>query len=88
MQYVKKQVNTRTFRDMEDEAAQELIKLPRYIAYAKVIQEQEGEQVVIGRKIKTSELPPVLANWYTQSIRDQIKQNTRDAGMVTVVPGF
>ena len=48
----------RPVHDMTDEMAQELANLPRFTAYAKVIQENKGEQTVWKGKIKTLPLPP------------------------------
>jgi hypothetical protein len=56
-QYVEKQVHVRPVHDMTDEMAQELINLPRYTAYAKVIEEKDGKQNVWSGKIETFGLP-------------------------------
>jgi hypothetical protein len=45
-QYVEKQVHVRQVHDMADEMAQELTNLPRFTAYAKIIEEKDGEQKV------------------------------------------
>jgi formylglycine-generating enzyme required for sulfatase activity len=59
-QYVEKQVNTRAFADMTHEMSQKLAGLPRFSAWAKVLQEQKGEQTVLKRKMKTLPMPPLL----------------------------
>jgi hypothetical protein len=56
-QYVEKLVHVRPVHDMTDEMAQELANLPRFTAYAKVIQEQGGRQAVIKHKMQTLKLP-------------------------------
>jgi hypothetical protein len=56
-QYVEKQVHVRQVHDMTDEAAQDLINLPRYMAYAKIIEEKDGKQTVWSGKIETYGLP-------------------------------
>ena len=56
-QYVEKLVHVRPVHDMTDEMAQELTNLPKFTAYAKVIQEQGGRQAVIKHKMQTLELP-------------------------------
>src|SRR5215813_2114634 len=55
--YVEKQINVRQVHDMTDEAAQELINLPRFSAYAKIIEEKTGKQNVWSGKIETYGLP-------------------------------
>ena len=44
-QYIAKQVHVRQVHDMTDEMAQELANLSRFTAYAKIIQENEGDTV-------------------------------------------
>jgi hypothetical protein len=83
MQYVEKQVNTRTIKDMQDEMAQELIDLPPKIAYAKLIQEKGEERLVIKRKFKTLQPPKVLITEFSsKAVQDRIEQNTLAARMV------
>jgi hypothetical protein len=45
---------------MTDEMAQELSNLPRYYAYAKIIEEKDGKQTVWKGKIQTYMLPDAL----------------------------
>jgi hypothetical protein len=59
MQYVKKQANTRQVVDMENEMAQELMKLKPGTAYARLIRNEGGEYEVVTRKIKTQPLSKV-----------------------------
>ena len=59
-QYVEKQVHVRPVHDMTDEMAQELTNLPRFTAYAKIIEEKDGEQKVKTGKIQTYPLPKTL----------------------------
>jgi hypothetical protein len=61
-QYREKPLHMRPVHDMTDEMAQELASLPRSIAYAKVITENEGEQTIWKGKIKTLSLP----SWHVQ----------------------
>jgi hypothetical protein len=61
-QYVEREVNTYSTAEMRAQMEEELIDLPFFTAYAKVIQERGGEQFVLKRKIKTlplSDLPDV-----------------------------
>jgi hypothetical protein len=58
-QYVEKLVHIRPVHDMTDEMAQELTNLPRFIAYAKVIEEKEGKQNVFKGKMQTLKPVPV-----------------------------
>ena len=82
-QYVEKQVNTRQYHDMNDEMAWELMKLPRFTAYAKVIQEQQGEQVIRIRKIKTLKLEePRLQGRELEEMKKQINENTKILGYI------
>jgi len=53
---IEKQVHVRPVHDMTDEMAQELINLPRFTAYAKIIEEKGGEQRVWKGKIQTRPL--------------------------------
>jgi hypothetical protein len=79
MQYVKKQVNTRTFRDMEDEAAQELSRLPIRTAYVKVNRVKNGEHEILIRKIKTLPLTqPRLEGGELAERRNFIEDNMID----------
>jgi hypothetical protein len=65
-QYVEKPVHVRQVHDMTDEMAQELSNLPRFNAYAKIIEEKNGEQTVWKGKMQT--LPPLPgASRYTES---------------------
>src|SRR5215213_8499090 len=58
-QYVEKPVSIRTVADMTNAMVQDLCELPRYTAYAKVLQETEGEQEVWKGKIKTNPMLPL-----------------------------
>jgi len=70
-QYVEKQIHVRPVHDMTDEMAQELSNLPRFTAYAKLLQVTENvrtfrertrvftEQIVWKGKIQTLPLPPL-----------------------------
>ena len=61
-QYVEKQVHVRQVHDMSDEMAQELVNVPRFTAYAKVIEEKDGKQSVWKGKITTLPLPDQLSS--------------------------
>jgi hypothetical protein len=56
---VDKEVSTRTHADMNVEMAQELPVLPRFTAYARLIEEKDGQQRVLKEKIKTIALPKI-----------------------------
>ena len=56
-QYVEKPVGVRLVSDMTNEMALELANLPRYTAWVKLIQEENGKQIVLKRKIKPLALP-------------------------------
>jgi hypothetical protein len=85
-QYVERQVNTRTYADMSNEMSQVLVGLERYSAYAKVLQEDKGEQKVLTQKIKTPPMPPVrggeAAARYLQRVRRDVSEETLRAGWV------
>lgn len=74
-QYVEKPVNIATTQEMINQAVQALTDLPRYTAYAKTIQEQDGRQEVWKGRITTS-TPPAKVN--NLDIEDQITQITRE----------
>ena len=55
--YTERETNERTFRDMTDETVQELTQLPRYQAYAKIIDDIQDRQIVRTHRIETLPLP-------------------------------
>ena len=55
-QYVETEVNSYTTQEMSNQMAQELVDLPRFTAYAKVIQEVNNTQIVRKAKIQTARL--------------------------------
>ena len=63
-QYVETQVNTYTTQEMINQMAKELIDLPRFTAYAKVVQAVNDTQIVRKAKIQTFALakPQKLAD--------------------------
>ena len=81
--YVKKKKNARAVRDMIDEMMQELTELPRYTAYAKVIEERSGAQIVRKQKIGTMK-PPPKPSWADPI--DECLNNPRQ-GNITVEMG-
>jgi hypothetical protein len=85
-QYVERQANTRTYADMSNEMSQVLVGLERYSAYAKVLHEDKGEQVVVSQKIKTPPMPPVrggeAAERYLLRVRRDVWEETLRAGLV------
>jgi hypothetical protein len=82
-QYVEKPVHVRPVHDMTNEMAQELTNLPRYTAYAKVIQEKKEQQEVIKRKIKTKKSPePRVQLGDLFQFISQVEQNTVNFGYV------
>ena len=60
-QYVEKQVNTRTERDMADEMARNLRDLKPHTAYARVLVESDGRTQVMKRLIKPPAPLPTFA---------------------------
>ena len=77
--YVKKKKNVRAVRDMIDEMMEELTELPRYTAYAKVIEERSGAQIVRKRKIGTMK-PPPKPSWagpIDELLSDPLQPNIR-----------
>ena len=58
-QYVEKHVHVRTVHDMSDEMAQELSRLPRFTAWVNLIEESDGEQLAVQKKIYTLPLTRV-----------------------------
>jgi ribosomal protein L20A (L18A) len=73
-------VNTRSVADMTNEMAGELANLPRYTAYAKVLAETGGEQIVLRTKIRTLKLKELpegeVAEVARQARRVAIEQNS------------
>src|SRR5262245_8058556 len=69
---------------MVDIMAQELANLPRFRAYAKVIDEKNNEQVVLNRKFETYPLSSLserrYADKYPESVRAFIEHNTIRSG--------
>jgi hypothetical protein len=74
-----KQKQKRTIADMINEMAQELSNLPRFTAYAKSLQEKDGQQRVIKKKSQTIALPRMSkeANEQTGKRRKVIEENSR-----------
>jgi hypothetical protein len=74
----------KTQGEMIDIMGQELANLPRFKAYAKAIQEFQGEQIVIKQKIQTYPLSSLserrYAHEYSQPVRAIIEQNTVRSG--------
>jgi hypothetical protein len=81
-QYGEREVNTYPTQEMINQMAQELVDLPRYTAYAKVIQEQGGVQVVRKWKITTEELPKVPPGCLPEEASRIARQNAIDAGIL------
>jgi hypothetical protein len=80
-QYGEREVNTYPTQEMINQMAQELVDLPRYTAYAKVIQEQGGVQVVRKVKITTEKLPKVPPGRLPEASRIA-RQNAINAGIL------
>lgn len=57
---------SRTHADMNVEMAQQLPVLPRFTAYARLIEEKDGQQRVIKKRIQTIALPKI-----TREAREQ-----------------
>jgi hypothetical protein len=55
-QYVEKPTRSRTEIDMVNESARELVGLPKFTAYARVVQSIDGEQRVWKGKIRTERI--------------------------------
>jgi hypothetical protein len=80
-QYLETEVNSRTFADMALEMSWELAtQLPRYTAYAKLIQAHHGEQRVSGHKLKTLPLPPPTHG--QENARLLARNNTLSEGLI------
>jgi len=60
---------------MNHEMAHELIKLPRYTAYAKIIEERGGDQTVIAPKFRAQK-PPSVPHGRNRDIRDRALELT------------
>jgi hypothetical protein len=67
-QYVEKQVRARTEIDMVNEMSRELVGLPKYTAYARVVGEKDGKAIVWKGKVRTIELPGVAADAFYQAL--------------------
>lgn len=66
-QYVEKPVRSRAEIDMVNEISRELVNLPRYTAYARVVGEKDGKAIVWKGKVRTIELPGVAADAFYQA---------------------
>ncbi len=73
-QYIEKEVPLRTVADMVNEMRGELISLPNYTAYAKIMQVENGNQRVA--KIKTFKLREVGQSVILASIQQEILNQT------------
>jgi hypothetical protein len=81
MQYIKKQVNTRSYQDMTNEMEQVLMKLDPGTAYARLIRNEGDEQKVVTRKIKTRQLSKVDdVDALYETVRAQIWESNIKAG--------
>jgi hypothetical protein len=58
-QYIERQVNTYTTQEMTNQMAQELVKLPLFQAYTKIIDQSQGKQIVRTHRIQTHPLPAI-----------------------------
>jgi hypothetical protein len=67
---------------MTDEMAQELMRLPRYTAYAKIIEDQDGEQRVKMQEIKTYPLSalPEKPKEYFEQVKEIFETNPIKSG--------
>jgi hypothetical protein len=74
-QYAAKQVNIRTEADMTNEMVRNLVSLPKYTAYAKILQD-EGSRVWTG-KIRTLELGATTAGAATGGTIDYVGSRWR-----------
>jgi hypothetical protein len=64
---VEKSVRSRTEIDMVNEMSRELVGLPKYTAYARVVGEKDGE--ARKGKVRTIELPVVGGGGVLSSVR-------------------
>jgi hypothetical protein len=62
---------------MQAEMAQELANLPRFTAWVKLVQVQDGVQTVVKQKLRTLALPPSHAPDAVAAIEEQIREQTR-----------
>lgn len=74
--YVEKSVNTRQESDMTNEMARVLTGLPKYTAYAKLLYETDGGQIVWKGKIQTLQLKGEVAEEEAKARRAAIEQNS------------
>jgi hypothetical protein len=82
--YDEEPTREKTQGEMIDIMARELAHLPRFTAYAKIIDEREGKQVVVKQKIETYPLGSLshraYADEFPESVRSFIEQNTIRVG--------
>ena len=73
-----------TQTEMIDVMTQELINLPRFTAYAKVIEEKGGGQAITKSKIKTLSLSRLREEWdkFIEFRKQRIEAYTNDSGCV------
>jgi hypothetical protein len=74
-QYIEKQVPTRQESDMVNEMARVLTSLPRYTAYARVVEEKNGEASVWKGKVEKLARAPDDA---LEKARKAVEENVRD----------
>ena len=87
-QFIETQVNTYQTQEMTNQMAQELTKLPRFIAYARIISEVAGKQIVGNHLMQTLPMPKItnvnmesvaIANGQTLcKLREDIKADIRE----------
>jgi hypothetical protein len=64
---------------MQAEMAQELANLPRFTAWAKLVQVQGGKQITVKQKLQTLPLPPAYDPGIVAAREAQIREQTRRA---------
>ena len=86
-QFVETEVNTYPTQEMINQMAKEIGRLPRFQAYARIIDENQNEQIVSNHRIQTHPLPEIInPDMVTQAIanghrlgkdRDKIEEEIR-----------
>ncbi len=85
-QYIEKQVPLRQESDMVNEMARVLTGLPRYTAYARIVEEKGGEPIVWKGRIRTSKLTDAPAEG-ADAARAAIQKNALRGSVAKMMMG-
>ncbi len=66
----------RSYTDMQAEMAQELANLPRFTAWAKLVQVRGSRQITVKQKLQTLPLPPAYDPGFVAAREAQIREQT------------